>query len=71
MYNYNNNFDAHAKMIKVMTYLRYLCLFALSNIYCVVVFVFWSSSCVPTVARFSELSILDCLPLRFSLTFIS
>ena len=58
---------------RIMSYLRYLCLFSysgtVSNTYCVVFLFCFSSSCVPYVASFSGLS-LFLLPLRYSLTFI-
>ena len=55
-----------------MSYLRYLCLFTyngVQHILCCVFLFCLSSFCVPDVANFSGVSILD-LPFRFSLTFI-
>ena len=55
-----------------MSYLRYLCLFTyngVQHILCSVFLFCLSSFCVPDVANFSGVSILD-LPFRFSLTFI-
>jgi hypothetical protein len=58
---------------RVMSFLRYLCLFAHSaaqHILCCVVFLFcFASSCVPCVVGFSGLSISDC-PFGVLLTFI-
>ena len=45
---------------RLMSCLRYLCLFAYSDVQHILccVFVFWSSSCVPYFASYSELSML-------------
>ena len=47
-----------------MSYLRYLCLFEYSGVqhklFCVSVFCFFSSSCVPYVVSLSGLSLIDC-----------
>jgi hypothetical protein len=42
-----------------MSYLRYVCSFSYSGVNCVMFFFCLSSSCVPYVASFSELSIFD------------
>ena len=52
-----------------MSHSRYLCLFVVSNTYCVLFLFYFSSTCVPYVVSFSGLSILIA-PL-YSLTFIS
>ena len=55
----------HVFVEGVMSYSRYLCLFAqhllVSNTYCVVFLFDFSSSCVRYVVSFSGLSIVDCL----------
>jgi hypothetical protein len=43
----------------LMSYLRYVCSFSYSGVNCVMFFFCLSSSCVPYVASFSELSIFD------------
>jgi hypothetical protein len=42
----------------LMSYSRYLCLFVVSNTYCVLFLFYFSSTCVPYVVSFSGLSIL-------------
>ena len=56
----------------LMSYLRYLCLFAIvvASTYCIVCLLWFSSSCVPYVASFSGFSIVYC-PSVFSNVYLS
>jgi hypothetical protein len=43
-----------------MSYLRYLCLFGYSGVQHIMLWLCFSSSCVPYIASYSGLSLFDC-----------
>jgi type III secretory pathway component EscS len=64
--------DVKGQILIKRIYLMYVCLcIVVSNTYCVVILLCFSSSCVPYVASFSGLSFFDCHSVLLYFMYIS